>query len=256
MASPVFALLQCGAARERITSTAERYRDALHSREVVRGTTAPTLADSGFLMGLAIGLDHRDTLPPFLPVGRNEDHMFGLVLTHACGDALVGCLPHAVLHAPLAPRAFTAGDLCFRETKLADLLRACIHAIPPSSVDGDRREGLRALGRRLVELAASEDFAAALREHRVGIARATIARLDLLVRRHDGRPTAWRRDVERYVATCEAAIRDETPVVADELARFPDAAARTQAMMRRVGELLGAWPEIVAAARRLRTRTR
>ncbi|HET6582512.1 MAG TPA: hypothetical protein VFG69_03670, partial [Nannocystaceae bacterium] len=62
MASPAFALLQRDASRRRIMAGPDAYARALRGREVVRGVVAPTLVDSGFFMGLAIGLDHGDLL--------------------------------------------------------------------------------------------------------------------------------------------------------------------------------------------------
>lgn len=256
MSAPIFALVQQGRSRERLMIDAERYRGALRSREIVRGVTAPTLVDSGFLMGLAIGFDNRELLPPFLPVGRNEDHAFGGILAHACGDALIGCLPFALLHAPGGARAFEPDALRFRETKLADLVRACIHGAPRLAVDADREAGLVALGDHFVALASRPalEFEAALRERRAFVARSTIAFLELLVRRYDGRPVEWARDVERFAATCEAAARDDAPIVADELHSMDvdDARRCVRALVRRYGELLIAWPRIVSAARELR----
>ena len=69
------------------------YIQATDSREVFRSVSRYTVSDGALFMTTNAGVDNRTLLPPFFPVGRNEDGAFAVIL-HACAeDALIGHLP-------------------------------------------------------------------------------------------------------------------------------------------------------------------
>jgi hypothetical protein len=75
------------------------------TRNVFRGVLQPTVttATSG-LMCFAFGLVNDGAVPPFMPIGRNEDGAFAMMLHATRPTARLGHLAVAVRHAPLEPR--------------------------------------------------------------------------------------------------------------------------------------------------------
>ena len=52
-----------------------------------------------------------DPAPPFVPVQRGQDVIFGATLWHCFEDRCFGHVPWALLHAPLEPRRFWSGEI-------------------------------------------------------------------------------------------------------------------------------------------------
>ncbi len=68
-------------------------------------SAARTVGDGRFCQGAILGLDHRDLLPPFFPVGRYEDGVFRTTLRALDDAALFGHVPSALVHEPATERA-------------------------------------------------------------------------------------------------------------------------------------------------------
>ncbi len=96
----------------RLRSSDATLATAMRSREVFRMVEQRTVTRGTVCMATAIGLDNRDLLPPFLPVGRNEDGFFGNLLHRTMPDAVTMHLPIAVAHVPSEIRPYSrfAGD--------------------------------------------------------------------------------------------------------------------------------------------------
>src|SRR5690606_34218818 len=63
--------------REQVAADPDAWAWIRRTRAVHRVAAAPTLRAGGSWMSLCSGVDARDTLPPFLPWGRNADGAFG-----------------------------------------------------------------------------------------------------------------------------------------------------------------------------------
>jgi hypothetical protein len=111
MASPRYYLSLAGASRERLIASPNAYRSAFRSREVLRTVRRPTVSAGPFCMTTFLGFDNRLLLPPFFPVQRNADGVFGLVLQKCVNGSHVGFLPSVLLHRPVAPRAFAPDEV-------------------------------------------------------------------------------------------------------------------------------------------------
>jgi hypothetical protein len=80
------------------------HRQALESHHVVRTTRRPTLTQAGLCMGINLGLDGGAVLPPFMPVLRNSDGIFGNVRRTCLPETAMAFLPYAVEHRPSSAR--------------------------------------------------------------------------------------------------------------------------------------------------------
>lgn len=222
------------------------------SRELLRVSRRPLLTDQMSLMAYACGYDGRAPLPPFPPFGRNEDAVFAFLLTRCVPGALIGHLPLALLHAPAGTRGygFSAGG----RVGFGDVLVTCMASLEPSPGEASAEERYRDLGRHLRDLAElpEADFQEVLRRllwHRAS------ARLDRLCAEREtaagcaSRKTELLRAIEGIQGSLLApdfAVPVDVP--------GPDLAAQraaSRALLGRYGELLEAWPAIVAGARRL-----
>ena len=92
-------LLLKGSLRASLHQTERNYRLATSSRIISQTVVAPTISDGAFCMGYALGLDNRTLLPPFFPVRRNEDGVFGAALRTCFTGALFAHVPIQLLHA-------------------------------------------------------------------------------------------------------------------------------------------------------------
>ncbi len=262
MGSSLYFLSLEGESRARLLSSEETYRRALLQHRVVRTVVRPTVCDAAFCMAMNLGLDNRRPLPPFLPVQRGQDGVFGALVHASCDDGFFGFLPGGVVHAPpngpLAPlpageRGEGADDLWRGASGLrsGQVIQALLRSLPCPA-------DLPTLGRTLAEWGAlpSADFQELLRLRLGGPRGRLAAHLTALLQRHRGRPDYWADDVRRVLAGLrEAAARKDDAIPTDLNACFGgEAAERFRRLVRRFGELLQWWPAVVEAARELRRR--
>lgn len=256
-ASPFPLLSLEGASRDRLVSCPARYRRARTARAAMRRVPRATASASCYCMSYVLGLDNRQGLPPFFPVLRNSDAIFGLSLRMSDPDAWIGQIPHAVQHAPAEPRCWGDEDIWRGGTRwrMGDLMPAALAAAA-------RRErvvgrGWAALGAALVALADEPlaDFEAAVDAERRSRQESCAAQLERLLDRHGRQPSFWAADVQRALAALAEERRDPRPKVPEDLpGPAPELERRrlAQGLVRAFGQLLGAWQVILAAASRRR----
>src|SRR5262249_2358626 len=103
---PLYHLLWEGQSLERLTRNESEYRALRISRELLRVVDRITISDNPPVQGMFLGLDNRELLPAYLPVGRGEDLLFGQVLSKCSYNAYYARLPWALLHEPVETRYF------------------------------------------------------------------------------------------------------------------------------------------------------
>jgi hypothetical protein len=106
-----------GASRRRLEEDHCLFRTALRSRETFGVVQMPTIDHSAFCAATTMALANTEILPPFCPIGRNEDGVFGALLKMVAPSALVAHVPLAVLHAANHGREY----MSLPEFRLSDL---------------------------------------------------------------------------------------------------------------------------------------
>jgi len=258
MSSPCYFLFISGATRERLWNSEEDYLNACTTRVVLRAARSWTVSENARLQMPATGLDNRDLLPPFMPVARNADGPFGMALRSCWQEDFIGHIPRTVRHDP--PREWTFGedDIWRKLVRLrtADFLGRLIRQCNYGPGLQEPRSRLEHLGRYLRGIGGlpRADFEEILRverwRHLGECARHLEAELDI-----SEPPSYIARDMASCLEHIAATSRsddclppvdfEEADGVADPIAFFAD-------QLVQFGELLEAWPTVVAGARRLR----
>jgi peptidoglycan/xylan/chitin deacetylase (PgdA/CDA1 family) len=243
-----------------LTSSHEHYEYVQASHQIMQAVTRPTISDSAHSIGLSIGIDNRDTLPPFFPVLRGEDTVFGRSVLSTRGGYL-GFLPWMLYHEGAkrhernrADRGKLATKIIFAEI-LASVMKSKMRIKPRLSV----RESLVAMGSEMVRLASlsPDTFHDVLRLSLWRQASWSIKHHEAELRRHGSLPAFWSRDVADFIEEKRRKIFEPDFGLADDVvAEFglERALSVQQDLMLRLGQLYAAWPEIRSAATRLKQR--
>jgi hypothetical protein len=261
MGSSVFFLLLDGNSRARLLRSERDYRSALACHKILRAAPRATVCDGGFCMAPNLGLDNRQLLPPFMPVQRNQDGVFGALVRCCQGGGYFGYLPWTVLHQPPAPRRFTPDDLwtSIGSVQSGQVLQTILRSFGPGQQKGDTAKNLREVGRALTEwgTAPAADFEEWVRLHLWSQLSRQIAQVEDLLRRFREQPDYWANDVRQFLAVLRQALPERDYALPRDLARLlggDEGRALLQRLVRRFGQLLGVWPDLVAAAKELRAR--
>ena len=257
---PGFYLWSGSHLREQLCQGEARYLELAHSREMVRQVGATTLGSGAFVMSTCLALDGRQLLPPFTPVGRGEDLLFGQTLVGVSDGTFLAHLPCCVAHAPTDGRSARAPELWdrSRSVELPVIVEAClamalvgIEAAP----SGEAR--LRLLGAHL-EALAEHPWAELERLLRRQLWLWLARRLDTWDRelaRHGASAPYWARDLSACRADLVEQARLRAPIVPVAFGRSSssdDGAAALRAFIKDLGGLLRHWPTLIAGARKLR----
>jgi hypothetical protein len=251
-------LLLRGASRERLVVHERVYRHAFESRQLLRSARREAISDGALCMTYALGVDHRELLPPVPPTCRNGDGVFGYVLRHCFRDSYFGFITDVIAHRA-EPRTSSferlLGDL--RQIDANDLMCRLITASGIAPSRPEPGHSLGDLGRHLQRLGALP--LPALEE----LVWTTVLRTrsrDLAILRealgaHHHHPPFWAADVERLVEALGRVVVDPAHAQPrDLIAAYGEREGRRwlSRHLADYGRLLEHWPAIEAAARALR----
>ncbi len=259
MASPRYYLTLGGASRDRLVASPQVYQSALRSREILRRVRQPTVTAGPFCMTTFLGIDNRRLLPPFFPVERNSDGIFGQMLRKCVDGSHVAFLPWVLLHAPEPARSFSPDDLWSeaKTVRLADIIIACVLGHETQSQAVATAARLVDLGRHLqwlgsLPLSDFEEYVGSVQNLRDF---AVVTALHGQIQTFGASPGFWADDVSHMIELISNASAAEDYVFPRDLCRGRDVYAGrrlAQELVRKFGELLESWPAMVGAAQRLR----
>jgi hypothetical protein len=239
---------------ERLTRSDDVYLDGITSRELVQLATAVTLSRrADDLMTTAFGADNRFMLPPFFPVGRGEDLLFGHVLQKTQHDVWFGHLPHAIFHGPVGRRRFARGEIIrsAATTDLSSLICAMVARLPISA--SDFSGSLRELGRSLSNICAMSMglFHDYIRECRTRLTQNSLDLLEDRLRSAGQEAPSYLADMEIYIERLRGGDKREGAGIPVEILfgrEIDDALRWTRKVIAMYGQLLSSWPDIVEVA--------
>lgn len=245
---------------ERLVASEQAYHAALSSMEMIRSVPATTLTMDAPVAGGFLGLDNRDFLPPFMPVARGEDSIFGALLSRCFPGCMQALLPWLLLHSPPHARIHDRDAILLdaKVPRMCILVLSVLGHLPASRAScGSAR--LRAMGAALIEYGSLplRDFCSELR---IAVLRSwgpILEQYDRMLSERDRRPAYWAADVERLVQAVRAHVIQPEYIVPSEL-RAGRSAADALCLLKgtfvTLGRLLDTWPALLDAARALRAR--
>lgn len=246
-----------GENRRRFTADEAGYRAALAARSVFALAPCTAIGDASTSPGMAMGLDHRELLPPFFPVLHAEDFTYGATLWQTVPGAFLGHAPLAVRHEPRPGKTILQPSDLGPERRavvfeFSHLIRRIIlrHHRHETAAPADR---MRHLGRHLVTLGtqSAADFADYLATQVLEMESEKLCDLEEMLRENSAAPEWWRADLDRYLLHVRSALmHDDFDIPFDLKCRgkAEDVRGLIRALLSRYGALLEAWPDLVAAA--------
>ncbi len=194
--------------RARLLRSDEALAHALRHRRSWLGRTRPTFTPA-FNMSQSMGFDNRALLPPYFPILRIEDRLFGNMTRFLHPRSLCLEHPYAVPHLPIPERPWTPDDFRPMPDEAFPLFFVDYVANAGESCEAaDTETRLGALGQFFLELAGRPD-PALVRLYRSMRTAAQVTRSEQLARLREesaGAPAAWTRHLDEAVGRYREAI--------------------------------------------------
>jgi hypothetical protein len=201
---------------------------------------------------MALGLANDLALPPFFPVGRNQDGVFGVLIQLMAPSTFLGHIPVAVFHDADSRRAYKRVG----EFRIADLVIClCMNLVPP------HRRGsfdlLRYLGRELLYLAElpEHEFLDYIEKTALTHIRLQLCHIEEVAKQVSNAPKFWREELNRaHRELGESCLRQDwfLPVELTANLDLEQAREHTRGLVRLSGLLFYHWSDLIDAARALR----
>jgi hypothetical protein len=236
-----------------LISDSDNFLLKMYSRTVMQSYKSFTIGLPNFLLGMNLGIDNTELLPPFHPNLRNSDGIFASVLNKCFSNCYIGHLPFAISHIPPEVRPVDSEDLTSTSIRIPDVLRFSIDEFNNSSTTVE--EGLKSMGAYLRDISKRSD--SGLKEYfsLIDIRMKTdmICRLGFLLKHHKQINKKWSETVEKRMNKLNGYIQDHKLST-----QFKEIVHLTQddqlVVIRKVyesfGDLLFYWPEMYDCASR------
>jgi hypothetical protein len=258
--NPEYYVTRFGPSRSRVLASRERFLRYLSSRQMLHVAAQPTVTLTSPWNTCALAYDNRNALPPFPPVLRGEDGVFGCTLSLCVPTAAMAYLPWAVLHLPPVTRGFSEADLLRRVSgvRAERLFLECLSAAEiPSSVR-EPEERLRRLGVFLERIGhlSERKLRAWLGDRQRRFDESRLAFFEWLGREFVESPAFWAQLCRHRNHGLRTAMRRPDYFAPTDLGGRRDPAAalrRLRRLIRGHGVVLQVWTDMVEAAKRLRT---
>jgi len=243
------------ASLKRMLASAQQTSHALSSRKVWSGRNHPHFAPRSNMSQIT-GFDNRRMLPPYLPIMRGQDRLFGYMLDFIYPTSVTLDYPWAAPHLPLPDRRWRDRDLNFTPTdsfpmffieKIIEYKSSCLSASP-----GGRLLNLSTWFNDLAT-ASADSLTSMYRDSRLRADSERLNHLSTLLATTEPVPVNWqnylRNGISQLNADMDQASRADfkvkgfpTALDTDELITF------WQKVWNDFAVTLRAWPEIRDAA--------
>lgn len=244
-------------ARDSLLRSEDFYQEARCRRNIWSGRHAIHFSPAFVLISQMTGVDNHELLPPFFPLFRNEDFLFGENLQFLHPNSLMVDLPWALPHLPLVERRwdkerisrpanygmleFTADHLAFKKSAY-------------QSTDPSLR--LQALSGLFVDLGTLDDASLALliKNETCGLQSARIQRLDKVLKEFPDAPAYWADDMRKAISANQRGLMEK---IDDPFSYCLKDVAKSQRLQHarglwlQFGRSLAAWEDIRRAAQKI-----
>jgi len=248
-----------GVSYERLTNPESSYRNNLNTRQILRAPTQHSISDGTFCIAMNMGLDNRILLPPFMPVQRSQDSIFGSILKICFEGASRGYLPYVVYHAPPERRSSITKttSLDLKSIRTNDILRWIIFSLQRWPRESDTKRSISALGDYLMNLSSlpPTDFKNFVRTICCRAISTRILNAERRLRANSEAPKYWVDDINNYISASQKRTTSKDFFVPSDLEGSVDERwSCFSEIVHKFGELLTHWPTIVKAASDIRSK--
>jgi hypothetical protein len=242
---------------ERVIQSEPHYRSYVTSRQVLRCVARNTVGSGDFCMAGNLGLDHRSLLPPFLPVDRNSDGLFGTMLRRCFPRSYFGFVPAPILHEPDPPRSDTFERIWGQQSRVTTnhIVTALFDLYtPPIAPCSAEAAALDRVGGFFGECGSmsERDLNEVLRIYFLERFAEQQRYIELSMGDEESCPPFFAKYLQKYLDQKRSAVLDSHYVVPADLraARgLEGARSSLKAILCRFGQLLRAWSALVEAAK-------
>jgi len=200
--------------RQPLFASEQDYRKHITERNAWMGSFSPTLRNQFSLMSPLTGINSTRLMPPFFPLFRNEDLLFGVMLHQLYPDALFLDNPWAVPHLPAEHRTWDQ-DLALKPQNYG-LLDFCSDALVLDTSPlqtGSASERLQDCAGFFISLSRlpKETLEEKLAEQTLGLRTTQINRLNKILEQSEEAPIYWRDDLQRIIQAGEQSLASPLP---------------------------------------------
>lgn len=250
MQGHAFRLFEEGPTREQLLTSAQSFEQLMTTRWMIKAVPQTTISNSPHCMTIHIGLDTRNLLPPFMPVMRNEDGVFGAVKQVCFPHYLSAYLPYTIQHLPPEDRPAPSLDEALRSPnmRLNDLV--CQLVLYGKEELGEA-PSLKTLGEYLLEITSSspDSFRSLLQAKAHQTRQNIIAFATQQLEAFKEAPDFWVRGVQTYIDSLKQPAESFAP--ADLEGSFEDRWTLCQDLIHQYATLLTYWETIFEAGKEL-----
>jgi hypothetical protein len=232
-----------------LISDSDNFKSKMYSRIVLQSHKSLTVGFPNFLLGMNLGIDNTELLPPFHPNFRNSDGIFASVLKKCFSNCYIGHLPFAISHIPPDERPVDDSDLTSTSVRIPDILRFSIDEFNNRAVTAE--EGLKSLGIYLKDISKRSDDSLNeyLRFINTNLITSKINNTEQLYKNYKHINKQWAEIMEQRMETLYKYLQDGISSV--QFKEVADLSGENQLLTIRevygnFGDLLFYWPDIYA----------
>ncbi len=188
--------------RKRLLASEKEYRHHITARNTWLGSFAPAFRRQFSLMSPMMGIDASHLTPPFFPLYRNEDLLFGQMLHFLHPDGLFLDAPWAVPHLPAEHRQWEKGlALASQNYSLLDFSSDALALDPPSFLPDPPGERLQACSSFFSSLGKLSDemLTDQIARLTLGLRTAQSCRIQQVLETSGDAPDFWKDDLQDII---------------------------------------------------------
>jgi hypothetical protein len=241
-------LFASGKTRERLAADPTFLRTALSSREVFRAVRQLTVTDEPSVMMYCAALDNAHLLPPFSPIGFNEDGQFGWLLRACDRNAFIAQLPYSVVHDSVRASQYSDGAIASAsEVRTTEVLKWLCQPWLGTCVIAGTEARMTNLALFISALAdmTLEDFRMHLRDVVLETKWRAAIRCES-IQKEFGYPPFWQAYLQQYIDTLLSSVTKPGFYLPVEWQHrdLLDGLKGFQSYLRMYGRALRLWPEL------------
>lgn len=242
--------------RNKLSSSKEHYELGITQRNLWCGRKSHHFVTGFALLSQMTGLDNQSLLPPYFPLFRNEDLLFGEALQFIHPDALLMEFPWSVAHLPLDARKWDKMQLDKAASHdFSGLTSYHLTSNNTSFHSNDPVSRMNTLGRQLLDLSTANDteLLDLIEEQTLRMRSAKTQYFSRLLEETEGTPDYWQNDVKRIIAANQSGLLEPAEAIFDSLGDSDSGNSLDLARnyWRSFGLAMQAWPELRAAAEQI-----